>query len=113
MAIKRAKNAFGYMDTSGPNPTPRVVNPGMLFEETDPVVQRYPDAFEDVEMHVTRQREQNRQNVEAATAAPGERRTRSAPRRTPRTRKKADEETPTQEEQAQQLGLVGDDSDDT
>lgn len=111
MAIKRAKNAFGYME--GDPPTPRVVNPGMLFEETDPVVQRYPNAFEDVETHVTRTREQQRQNVEAATAAPGERRTRTAPRRTTRTRKKADEETPTQEEQARQLGLVGDDSDDT
>lgn len=109
MAIKRAKTPFGYM--KGDPPVPMVVNPGMLFDDSDPVVARFPDYFEDVETHVSERKAREQANVEAATAAPGERRQRSAPRRTRSSAKKADDKKPTEEEQAAQLGLV--DSDDS
>lgn len=107
MAIKRAKSPFGYME--GDPPTPRVVNPGMLLDESDPAVQANPDMFEDVETYVANRTEQRRRNVEAATAAPGERRVRTEPEQPPkptRSRRSAKKDEPTEEEQAAALGLV-------
>jgi hypothetical protein len=112
MGIKRATAAFGYM--VGDPPTPRVVNPGMLFDESDPVVTRYANMFEDVETHVSDRKERTREAVEAATAAPGERRSvETIPKRSKR-RRSADEAPvqPTEEEQqAADLGLVDPDAD--
>jgi len=112
MAIKRAKAPFGYMDRE--TGTPRVVNPGMLLDESDPAVQAYPDHFEDVETYVANRTQQRRQNVEAATAAPGEHRTRTQPEHKParRSRSASKEKDTSEEEQAQQLGLVDPDATD-
>jgi hypothetical protein len=95
--------------------TPQVVRQGDLYEDSDPVVKRFPANFEDVEVHVSQRKERQQSNVEAATAAPGERRTRTEPaKRASRSRKKADEKPPeqTEEEQARQLGLVDPDDPD-
>lgn len=110
MAIKRAKAPFGYMDRE--TRTPRVVNPGMLLDESDPAVQAYPDHFEDVETYVANRTQQRRINVEAATAAPGERRARTAPEQKPARRSRSAHKEQTEEEQAQQLGLVDPDATD-
>lgn len=93
MAIKRAKTAFAYMVGT----MPRVINSGNLYDESDEVVSKFPEHFEDVETHVDRRREA-RAEVEQATAAPGERRTRS-------TRRKRDPE-PEPEQEYTPINLV-------
>jgi hypothetical protein len=110
MAIKRAKSPFGYMDRE--TGTPRVVNPGMLLDESDPAVAAYPDHFEDVETYVANRTQQRQRNVEAATAAPGEHRTRTEPEKPARRSRSAAKKDSTEEEQAQQLGLVDPDATD-
>jgi hypothetical protein len=80
MAVLRAKEAFAYNDSAG---VPRVVRPGDLFDASDPAVKKRGHLFETVEVNVER-----RATVEAATAAPGERRSVSVPRKT----RKADDE---------------------
>lgn len=112
MAIKRAKSPFGYVDRE--TGTPRVINPGVLLDESDPAVQAYPDHFEDVETYVANRTQQRQRNVEAATAAPGEHRTRTEPAQKParRSRSASKEKEQTEEEQAQQLGLVDPDATD-
>ena len=71
--IVRAKEPFAYTDHSG---VPRVVNPGQLFDSTDPCVVKRPHLFEPVDTAVGRT---DAVVSETATAAPGELRPR--PRR--------------------------------
>lgn len=113
MAIKRAKTSFGVMVENNGRVTPKVIRSGDLYEDSDPIVKKYQDNFEDVEVHVTQQRERRRENVEAATAAPGEKRTRTQPeKRTTRTRKTAEEKKREEDEQRQADELKVADPDD-
>ena len=66
MAIVRAKEPFAYTDAAG---LPRVVNPGQLFDSTDPCVVKRPHLFEAVEVAAARGLATA---TETATAAPGE-----------------------------------------
>lgn len=66
MAIVRATEPFAYTDTAG---VPRVVNPGQLFDATDPCVVKRPHLFEPVEVAAARAAVVS---TETATAAPGE-----------------------------------------
>ncbi|WP_293308874.1 hypothetical protein [Mycolicibacterium sp.] len=65
MSIVRAKEPFAFTDSTG---TPRVVNPGQLFDSADPCVVKRPNLFEAVEVAAAR----NTAATETATAAPGE-----------------------------------------
>ena len=69
MAILRCTEAFAY---TGPQGVPLVFTPGMLVDDKDPAVKGHEHWFEPVE--VTAHRATTAQ-VEAVTAAPGEKRT--------------------------------------
>lgn len=73
MSILRVKEPFA-VDQAGFH---RVLRVGDLLEDTDPVVKGREVFFEPVETQVVR--EQTR--VEQASAAPGEKRTRTSPRK--------------------------------
>lgn len=75
MAIVRAKEPFAYSDAQG---VPRIVNPGQLFDSTDPCVLKRQALFEPVEVAAAR----TTVATETATAAPGE--VRSVTHRRPR-----------------------------
>lgn len=73
MAILRVKDAFA-VDQGGFH---RVLRPGDILEDTDPVVKGREAFFEPVEAQAVRER----RRVETASAAPGEKRTRTVPRK--------------------------------
>jgi len=74
MAILRVIQAFSVLS----DPTGHVYTPGELVDSDHPHVKvGGPGKFETVEAHV-----QRRSGVEQATAEPGERRSRSKPRKT-------------------------------
>lgn len=73
MALLRCTEAFSVWT----NGFPRVLRPGDVVEDTDPVVKGRGVYFEPVEVQVDR----DRALVEQASAAPGERRTRTTPRK--------------------------------
>lgn len=89
MGIKRCKSAFVLMVDG----RPRILNPGVLVDDTDPVVRDHPENFEDVETYVS---DRAAARVEQTTAAPGEKRAVSKPRtpagRKPASRKPKDDE---------------------
>ena len=67
MAIKRCNAAFVvYRDGQ-----PRIFNPGVLVDESDPIVSEHPANFEDVETYVS---DRTAAPVEQATSEPGEKR---------------------------------------
>lgn len=67
MAVVRAIEAFTYTDRAG---VPQIVRVGDLLDESDPCVSKRRNLFESVDTAV-------RGGVEAATAVPGEKRTRA------------------------------------
>lgn len=74
MAIVRAKEPFAYTDESG---VPRIVNPGQLLDSADPCVVKRAHLFEPVEVAAARVTAA----TETASAAPGETRSVTRPRR--------------------------------
>lgn len=85
MSVVRAREAFAFTDTHG---IPRVVRPGDLFNADDPAVIKRASLFEPVELAAQRAEEAvappvvvtTTPTVEAATAAPGEKRSVSTSR---------------------------------
>ncbi|AOE44287.1 head-to-tail connector protein [Gordonia phage Eyre] len=81
MSVVRAREAFAYTDTHG---IPRVVRPGDLFNADDPSVVARANLFEPVEVAAYRAEQavgpNPTPNIEAATAAPGEKRSVSTSR---------------------------------
>jgi hypothetical protein len=75
VAVKRCKESFTIWGTAG---SPRVVTAGQLVGDSDPLVKSHGYFFEDVEAYAGRWAAP----VEAATAAPGERRSVAAPKPT-------------------------------
>ncbi|UYL86860.1 hypothetical protein SEA_RAVENCO17_7 [Gordonia phage RavenCo17] len=73
MTVLRAREAFACSDSHG---TPRVVRPGDLFDSTDPLVTGRENLFEPVEVATQRSEAvvAGGSGIEAATAAPGEKR---------------------------------------
>ncbi len=76
--ILRAREAFSYTDNRG---IPRIVRPGDLVDDADPGVKGREHLFEPVEVAAARATAV----VEQATAAPGEKRTVSARRKSSET----------------------------
>ncbi|MGW7435708.1 hypothetical protein [Streptomyces sp. NPDC054849] len=72
MPIKRCTAAFSVW-VGG---SPRVYSGGQLVDEKDPVLKTHGHLFEDVDTHVAAR---TARQAEAATAAPGEPRTRTTP----------------------------------
>lgn len=72
VAIFRAREAFAFTDQQG---IPRVVRPGDLFDSGDACLKGRGHLFEPVEVNA----ERRRATVEDASAAPGEKRSVSAP----------------------------------
>lgn len=84
MAVKRCKAAFAVFV----NGSPRMLNPGVLVDESDPIVKSHPHFFEDVETYVS---DRAGERVEQATAEPGEKRTVTpTARRSSRTKSKGE-----------------------
>jgi hypothetical protein len=75
MAIVRAREPFAYTDATG---VPRIVSPGQLFDSADPCVVSRSHLFEAVEVAAARNASTA---IETATAAPGESRSVTRPRR--------------------------------
>jgi hypothetical protein len=73
MALLRCTEAFSVWQGG----IPRVLRPGDVVEDSDSCVEGRERYFEPIEVQV----ERDRTRLEAATAAPGEKRTRTAPRR--------------------------------
>lgn len=73
MPIFRAKQPFAYTDATG---VPRTVRAGDLFDSGDACLKGRDHLFEPVEVGA----ERRRATVEDATAAPGEKRSISAPK---------------------------------
>ncbi|QTJ64980.1 hypothetical protein HYG77_04780 [Rhodococcus sp. ZPP] len=71
MSILRAREAFAFTDSQG---VPRVVRPGDLFDDSDPSVVGREKLFEPVEVAAHRAEAAVSGGVEAAVAAPGEKR---------------------------------------
>ena len=69
MAVLRCTEAFAITEKNG---VARVLRPGDLVEDKDPVVKQCPHAFEPVEANAA---QATSRAVEQATAAPGETRT--------------------------------------
>lgn len=78
MGIKRCKGSFSVWNKDG---VPRVIAGGDLIDENDPVYKGHESYFEDVEGYVSAREEKKQTTVEQATAAPGEQRDLTPPRR--------------------------------
>ncbi|MFI0481737.1 hypothetical protein [Actinomadura sp. 9N215] len=77
MSVKRCKSAFTVWTAEG---VPRVVAGGDLVDDDDPIYRGREHFFEDASEYVAA-RVEKAADVEDATAAPGERREVTAPRR--------------------------------
>ena len=77
MGVLTVTEAFAYAEKNG---VQRVLRPGELVDDTDPVVKRFPKFFESVESNVYRTSyHKGEARLEQATAAPGESRTTKRP----------------------------------
>lgn len=79
MAILRCTEAFAVMEGN----VPRVVRTDDIVDSDDPVIKGHEGSFEPVEDHLNRQRRirEGETPTETATADPGQKRTRTAPRK--------------------------------